>query len=195
MLARSKPEDKYALVVGLRERNFVVAVTGDGSNDTIALNKASVGLAMNIAGTEMARQASAILILDDNFASIVQAVKWGRNIYDSVRKFIVMQLTINIVAIVTSLVSSTILEENILSTVQMLWVNLIMDSLAALALATEPPQEELLSRQPYSKNEYIISPVMLKHILGQAVFQTALLLVVVFYGQEFLFDYMWQRQL
>ena len=92
MLARSRPEDKYALVIGLKERHNVVAVTGDGTNDAPALSKADVGFAMNIAGTEVAKQAADILIMDDNFASIVQAVKWGRNIYDSIRKFLQFQL-------------------------------------------------------------------------------------------------------
>ena len=88
MLARSRPEDKYALIVGLKERDNVVAVTGDGTNDAPALKKADVGFAMGIAGTEIAKQAADIMIMDDNFASIIIAVKWGRNIYDSIRKFI-----------------------------------------------------------------------------------------------------------
>ena len=195
VLARSRPEDKYALVVGLRERDNVVAVTGDGTNDAPALSKADVGFAMGIAGTEVAKQAASILIMDDNFASIVLAVKWGRNIYDAIRKFLVFQLTVNIVAVVTTFISSVVLEQSILSAVQMLWVNLIMDTLAALALATEPPTEELLERQPYSKTEYIISPLMMKHILGQALFQIAVLLIVVFLGEYFLFDVIGQRQL
>lgn len=165
-MARSRPEDKYALVIGLKERDYVVAVTGDGTNDSPALSKASVGFAMNIAGTEIAKQAAAILLMDDNFASIVAAVKWGRNIYDSVRKFIMFQLTVNIVAVISTFVAALILDEAILSTVQMLWINLIMDSLAALALATEPPTEELLNREPYKKTDYIISPIMFKHMIG-----------------------------
>lgn len=195
VLARSRPEDKYALVIGLKERDNVVAVTGDGTNDAPALKKANVGFAMNIAGTEVAKQAADILIMDDNFASIVQAVKWGRNIYDSIRKFLQFQLTVNVVAVITTFISAIILKEAIFSAVQMLWINLIMDTLAALALATEPPTDALLNRHPHSKNEYIVSPLMMKHILGQSIFQSAIIFVLVFAGERFLFDKMMKRQL
>lgn len=194
VLARSRPEDKYALVVGLKERDNVVAVTGDGTNDAPALSKANVGFAMNIAGTEVAKQAADILIMDDNFTSIVQAVKWGRNIYDSIRKFLQFQLTVNVVAVITTFISAAVLQESILSAVQMLWVNLIMDTLAALALATEPPTEALLERKPHGKNDYIISPLMMKHIIGQAIFQIIILLIVVFLGEHFLPDIIGGRQ-
>ena len=188
VLARSRPEDKYALVIGLKERDNVVAVTGDGTNDAPALSKANVGFAMNIAGTEVAKQAAAILVMDDNFASIVQAVKWGRNIFDCIRKFLQFQLTVNVVAVVTTFVSSVVTYEPILSAIQLLWLNLIMDTLGALALATEPPTEELLERKPAAKTEYIISPLMMKHILGQALYQTAIMLILFFLGDRFLFD-------
>ena len=188
VLARSRPEDKYALVVGLRERGNVVAVTGDGTNDAPALSKADVGFAMNIAGTEVAKQAADILLLDDNFSSIVTAAKWGRNIYDAIKKFLQFQLTVNVVAVLTTFVSAVYLKESILSAVQMLWINLIMDTLAALALATEPPREELLDRKPHKKSEYIITPLMIKHILGQSLFQSILLLITVFAGEFFLFE-------
>ena len=188
VLARSRPEDKYALVVGLKERGNVVAVTGDGTNDAPALSKADVGFAMGIAGTEVAKQAADILLLDDNFSSIVTAAKWGRNIYDAIKKFLQFQLTVNVVAVLTTFVSAIILEEAILSAVQMLWINLIMDTLAALALATEPPREELLERKPHKKNEYIITAKMIKHIIGQAIFQTIILLIIVFAGEKFLIE-------
>jgi Ca2+ transporting ATPase len=138
-LARSRPEDKYALVTGLKERGEVVAVTGDGTNDAPALKKADVGFAMGIAGTEVARESAAIILLDDNFNSIVKAVMWGRNIYDCIRKFIQFQLTVNVVAVSTTLVGAAILKQEILKPIQMLWLNLIMDTLGSLALATEPP--------------------------------------------------------
>ena len=138
-MARSRPEDKYALVTGLKERGNVVAVTGDGTNDAPALKKADVGFAMGITGTEVAREASAIILLDDNFNSIVKAVEWGRNIYDSIRKFLQFQLTVNGVAIVMAFMGASILKQSPLTPVQMLWINLIMDTLAALALATDPP--------------------------------------------------------
>ncbi len=122
VLARSRPEDKYAMVVGLKERNHVVAVTGDGTNDAPALKKADVGFAMGISGTEVAREAAAIILLDDNFESIVKAVMWGRNIYDSIRKFLQFQLTVNLVAVGITLVSSAVLKQEIFKPVQMLWV-------------------------------------------------------------------------
>jgi Ca2+ transporting ATPase len=111
VLARSRPEDKYALVTGLKERGEVVAVTGDGTNDAPALKKADVGFAMGIAGTEVARESAAIILLDDNFNSIVKAVMWGRNVYDCIRKFIQFQLTVNVVAVSITLVGAAVLKQ------------------------------------------------------------------------------------
>ena len=188
VLARSRPEDKYALVTGLKELDNVVAVTGDGTNDAPALSKANVGFAMNIAGTEVAKHAADILLMDDNFASIIVAVKWGRSIYASIQKFLQIQLTVNLVAVIITVISAVGLKEAVLSPVQMLWINLVMDTLAALALATEPPSDELLERRPINKNDYIITLTMIKHIVGQAIYQLIVLNVFVFVGHRFLFD-------
>lgn len=157
VLARSSPEDKFKLVTGLKQLEKCVAVTGDGTNDAPALRAAHVGLAMNLVGTDVAKEAADIMLLDDNFVSIITAVKWGRNIYDSIRKFIQFQLTVNIVALILCFLGSVILNKSPLTSVQMLWVNLIMDTFAALALATEPPSDEVLKRDPVSTNEYIVS--------------------------------------
>ena len=141
VMARSKPEHKYILVDGINKLGHVVGVTGDGANDAPALMRADIGLAMGITGTQVSKNASDIIILDDNFNSIVRAVVWGRNVYTSIRRFLQFQLTVNIIAVCIVLVSSAIIRQSVLASVQMLWVNLIMDSLAALALATEPPNE------------------------------------------------------
>lgn len=185
VLARSRPNDKYIMVSGLKELGDIVAVTGDGTNDAPALKKADVGFAMKT-GTQVAAAASDIIIQDDNFASIVKACMWGRNVFDNIRKFLMFQLTVNVVALVTAFIGSVVLKESPLAAVQLLWVNLIMDSLASLALATELPKLELLNRPPYRKNEYIITKTMIKHVLGQAFFQIVILLIFIFAGDQFL---------
>lgn len=184
VLARSRPNDKYIMVAGLKQLGDIVAVTGDGTNDAPALRKADVGFAMQT-GTQVAADASDIIIQDDNFASIVKACKWGRNVYDNIRRFLQFQLTVNVVALITAFIGSVIMWESPLQAIQLLWVNLIMDSLASLALATEEPKPELLQRPPYRKKEYIISVKMTKHILGQAFFQAIILFFFVFGAHTF----------
>ena len=164
VLARSRPEDKYLLVTGLRQMGEVVAVTGDGTNDAPALKKADVGFAMGITGTDVAKHAADIILLDDNFASIVKACMWGRNIYDNIRRFLQFQLSVNIVALASAFIGSCILRESPLQPIQLLWVNLIMDSLGSLAEATELPTPILLERPPHKRDEYIISHKMVKHL-------------------------------
>jgi Ca2+ transporting ATPase len=182
VLARSSPDDKYLMTTGLKKLDHVVAMTGDGTNDAPALKKADIGFAMGIAGTEVAKEASGIILLDDNFCSIVTAMKWGRNIFDSIRKFLQFQLTVNFVALVMAFVGGAILRESPLNPIQMLWVNLIMDTLASLALATEPPSDELLKRKPYSKREGLITNQMWKFIISQGLVQIAILGVLLFKG-------------
>jgi len=187
VLYRSRPEDKHALVTGLKDLGYVVAVTGDGTNDAPALSKADVGFAMNIAGTDVAKNASDIVILDDNFASVVVAIVWGRNIYDSIRKFLQFQLTVNVVAVVGVFIGACILRQAIVNAVQMLWINLIMDCLASLALATETPNKELLlARKPQSRRDSIVSKKMFKHVVGHSLVQLTVVLLIVFMGDSFL---------
>jgi len=187
VLARSRPEDKYAVILGLKEKGHVVGVTGDGTNDAPALRKADVGFAMGNSGTDAARLAADIILTDDDFSSILSAIVWGRNIYDSIRKFLSFQLTVNIVAVFSTFVGAILLRQAIITAVQMLWINLIMDTLASLALATEQPDwGVLLSREPYSRKESIISCRMLKHMVGQSIFQMTVLLLMVFKGEYFL---------
>ncbi|EQC30590.1 hypothetical protein SDRG_11646 [Saprolegnia diclina VS20] len=186
VLARSSPKDKYTLVSGLIASNVyphgpqVVAVTGDGTNDAPALKKADVGFAMGICGTAVAKDASDIILMDDNFKSIVNAVKWGRNVYDSISKFLQFQLTVNLVAITIAIIGAIALEESPLSAIQLLWVNLIMDTFASLALATDSPTDALLERKPYPRTKALISRKMTKHIVGQGVFQLVVLLLLTF---------------
>lgn len=190
VLARSSPTDKHTLVKGIidsmvGETRQVVAVTGDGTNDGPALKKADVGFAMGIAGTDVAKEASDIILTDDNFTSIVKAVMWGRNVYDSISKFLQFQLTVNVVAVIVAFTGACITQDSPLKAVQMLWVNLIMDTLASLALATEPPTESLLLRRPYGRNKPLISRTMMKNILGHAVYQLTIIFTLLFAGEKF----------
>ncbi|XP_066218118.1 plasma membrane calcium-transporting ATPase 4 isoform X5 [Saccopteryx leptura] len=192
VLARSSPTDKHTLVKGIidstvGEQRQVVAVTGDGTNDGPALKKADVGFAMGIAGTDVAKEASDIILTDDNFTSIVKAVMWGRNVYDSISKFLQFQLTVNVVAVIVAFTGACITQDSPLKAVQMLWVNLIMDTFASLALATEPPTDSLLMRRPYGRNKPLISRTMMKNILGHAVYQLTVIFLLVFAGEK-LFD-------
>jgi Ca2+-transporting ATPase len=148
VLARSSPTDKHLLVSCLKELGDVVSVTGDGTNDAPALKAANVGLSMGVSGTEVAKEASDIVIMDDNFASIVKSVLWGRSVYENVRKFLQFQITINVAAVLVTFIGSVSGQGFPLTAVQLLWINLIMDTFAALALATEPPTDDLLLQKP-----------------------------------------------
>eukprot|EP00054_Salpingoeca_dolichothecata_P015910 m.92418 g.92418 ORF g.92418 m.92418 type:complete len:1299 (-) comp21718_c0_seq1:367-4263(-) len=187
VVARCSPSDKYNLVKGLIHAQQVVAVTGDGTNDGPALSEADVGFAMGIAGTAVAKEASDIIIMDDNFTSIVKAVSWGRNVYDSISKFLVFQLTVNVVAVSVAFIGACALKESPLRAVQLLWVNLIMDTFAALALATEPPSPSLLTRKPYGRHQSLISRTMFRQILGHSIYQVVVVLFLVWYADE-MFD-------
>lgn len=192
VMARSSPEDKYVLVKGIIDSKIsksreIVAVTGDGTNDGPALKKADVGFAMGIQGTEVAKEASDIILTDDNFKSIVMAVMWGRNVYDSISKFIQFQLTVNLVAILVSVIGAIAFKQSPLTAIQLLWVNLIMDSFASLALATEQPTRDLLERSPYGRTKPLISRSMMRFILGHGFYQLIVMLVMCFHGHV-LFD-------
>ncbi|PKS08310.1 hypothetical protein jhhlp_005254 [Lomentospora prolificans] len=188
VLARSSPEDKRILVKALQARGQIVAVTGDGTNDAPALKAADVGFSMGITGTEVAKEASDIILLDDNFSSIVGALAWGRAINDAVKKFLQFQITVNITAVIITFVSavSSDDESSVLNAVQLLWVNLIMDTFAALALATDPPNESLLDRKPEAKTAALISLPMWKMIIGQSIYQLIVIFVLYFAGPKFL---------
>ena len=182
VIARASPEDKFILVFGLKELGNIVAVTGDGTNDAPALKQAHVGFAMGIRGTDIAKDAADVVLLDDSFSSIVTACKYGRNIYDCIRKFVQFQLTTNVVAVFMTFLGGIILKDSPLNAIQMLWVNLIMDSFVSLALATEDPTDALLDRKPYSRDASILTPMMLLNIFSQSIFQIIVLTVIIFYG-------------
>ena len=182
VIARASPEDKFILVFGLKELGNIVAVTGDGTNDAPALRQAHVGFAMGIRGTDIAKDAADVVLLDDSFSSIVTACKYGRNVYDCIRKFVQFQLTTNVVAVFMTFLGGIILKDSPLNAIQMLWVNLIMDSFASLALATEDPTDALLDRKPYSREASILTPMMKLNIISQSIFQITTLTVIIFYG-------------
>ncbi|CAL2267502.1 unnamed protein product [Prunus armeniaca] len=172
VMARSSPLDKHTLVKHLRTTfDEVVAVTGDGTNDAPALHEADIGLAMGIAGTEVAKESADVLILDDNFSTIVTVAKWGRSVYINIQKFVQFQLTVNIVALIVNFSSACLTGSAPLTAVQLLWVNMIMDTLGALALATEPPNNDLMKRPPVGKRQNFITNVMWRNILGQSLYQ------------------------
>ena len=180
IMSRARPTDKQRLVQLLQQKGAVVAVTGDGTNDAPALNHAQVGLSMGT-GTSVAKEASDITLLDDSFNSIGTAVMWGRSLYKNIQRFIVFQLTINFVALLIVLLGSVIGTELPLTVTQMLWVNLIMDTFAALALASIPPSETVMLEKPRRSTDFIISKAMRSNILGVGSIFLIVLLGMIYY--------------
>ncbi|GJY38029.1 putative calcium-transporting ATPase [Tanacetum coccineum] len=186
VMARSSPLDKHTLVKHLRTTfGEVVAVTGDGTNDAPALHEADIGLAMGIAGTEVAKESADVIILDDNFSTIVTVAKWGRSIYVNIQKFVQFQLTVNIVALMVNFTSACLTGSTPLTAVQLLWVNMIMDTLGALALATEPPNDALMKRTPVGRQGNFISNVMWRNIFGQSLYQFVVVWLLQAKGKSF----------
>ena len=179
VIARSNPTAKMRVVKLLKENNNSVVVTGDGINDAPALKAADVGVAMGIAGTEVSKEASDIVLLDDSFSTIVNAIKWGRGIYENFQRFIQFQLTVNVVAFLTAILAELFGYKMPFTTLQLLWVNIIMDGPPALTLGLEPPREHLLEKQPIKRNASIVTKDMLLKIVTNGLFIVTALLMLM----------------
>ncbi len=177
IVARSKPDTKMKIVQALQTNGEVVAVTGDGINDAPALTKADVGIAMGIAGTEVSKNAADIILTDDSFSTIVQGIKWGRGIYENFQRFIQFQITVNIVAFLTAILSVIFNFDMPFTTIQLLWVNIIMDGPPALSLGLETVREKVLKKKPINRNASIITRSMLTSMILNAMYITAIILV------------------
>ncbi len=183
IMSRARPMDKERLVRLLQQKGEVVAVTGDGTNDAPALNAAQIGLSMGD-GTSVAKEASDITILDNSFQSIARAVVWGRSLYRNIQRFILFQMTINVAACLIVLLGAVLGTESPLTVTQMLWVNLIMDTFAALALASLPPDQKVMFEKPRSRDAYIITRPMTKRIFGVGLLFVAVFLAFFYYFQQ-----------
>lgn len=185
IMSRARPADKMKMVKLLQRCGHVVAVTGDGTNDAPALNHANVGLAMGKTGTSVAKEASDIILLDDSFPSVVKGIMWGRSLYGNIQRFVMFQLTINVVALAVALTGPFIGVKMPLTVIQMLWVNLIMDTFAALALATEPPHWKVMSQPPRRSEDFLVTRPMYMHIFGVgAVFYLVLVAFLKYFQRD-----------
>jgi Ca2+-transporting ATPase len=180
VMSRARPADKLRMVRLLQDRDEVVAVTGDGTNDAPALNRAHVGLSLG-SGTSVAKQASDITLLDDSFLSIVKAVMWGRSLYKNIQRFIFFQLVVNVAALLLVLAGSFMGTELPLTVTQILWVNLIMDTFAAMALASLPPTKDVMSEQPRRASDFIITRHMWQAIAFAGTLFAVLMAIYLFY--------------
>jgi Ca2+-transporting ATPase len=188
ILARARPLDKFRMVKLLQEGNEVVAVTGDGTNDAPALKKADVGLAMGLAGTEVAKEASNIVLLDDAFSTIVKAVHWGRSLYENIQRFIQFQLTINVSALVIAFLGPLFGVKPPFTILQLLWINVVMDTFASIALCSEPPRPGLMNLPPKRRDDNILTRSMLWNIFTTAAFFIVVMMALLMgmkYGEWF----------
>ncbi|KAL0457125.1 UNVERIFIED_CONTAM: putative calcium-transporting ATPase 13, plasma membrane-type [Sesamum latifolium] len=184
VMARSSPLDKLLLVQSLKRKGHVVAVTGDGIYDAPALREADIGLSMGIQGTDVVKESSDVIILDDNFATVVTVLRWGRCVYNNIQKFIQFQLTVNVAAMAINFVAAVSTGETPLTPAQLLWVNLIMDTLGALALAAGNPTDELMNKPPIGRSDPLITNIMWRNIVGLASYQIPVILALSFKGKS-----------
>ena len=182
IVARSKPDTKLRIVKALQKNGEIVAVTGDGINDAPALTKADVGIAMGIAGTEVSKNAADIILTDDSFGTIVEAIKWGRGIYNNFQRFIQFQLTVNIIAFLIAIISQVMGYDMPFTTIHLLWINIIMDGPPALALGLEPIRETVMKRMPIRREKPIINHYMIRTIIINSLFITGVLWLQIKYN-------------
>jgi Ca2+-transporting ATPase len=180
VLSRSTPMDKLRLVKAMHHQGAVVAMTGDGTNDAPALKFADVGISMGITGTEVAKEASDMVLIDDNFKTIVTGIRWGRTLYQNIQRFLQFQLTVNVVALMCAFWGPLFGIPLPLTVPQLLWINIIMDTFAAIALCTEPPREHTTRRKPIKRDDSIITASMGLTILLTALYQVAVLAAILF---------------
>jgi Ca2+-transporting ATPase len=179
VIARSSPLDKYRLGGLLRESGEVVAVTGDGSNDAIAMKRANCGLSMGKCGTELPKLASDIVILDDDFSSIVVALKWGRCTYDNIRAFLTFQLAVSFAAMIVLIVGPATIQVCTIKAIQLLWANVIIGPIGERALATAGPKASLLLKPPYGEDDPLVRRLMIRNIISQVIYEGLVLLIVL----------------
>lgn len=182
VLARSTPADKLRLVQALHRTGEVVAMTGDGTNDAPALKAADVGLSMGVAGTEVAKEASDIVLVDDNFKSVVTGVWWGRTLFQNIRRFLQFQLSVNVVALLCALIGPIVGVPLPLTVTQLLWINIIMDTFAAIALSTDPPRPRTMTERPTPRDAHIVTPTMAVSLLVASLYQVGILFAALFGG-------------
>lgn len=183
VMARSSLFDKLLMVKYLKLKGHVVAVTGDGTNDAPALKEADIGLSMGIQGTKVAKESSDIVILDDNFVSVTTVLTWGRCVYNNIQSFIKFQLTVTMAALTINIVVVLSAGEAPLTAVQLLWVNLVMDSLGILATATENPSKKLMEKPPVGRSEPLITNIMWRDLTAQSLYEIIVLLTLQFEGE------------
>ncbi|WP_026885935.1 calcium-translocating P-type ATPase, PMCA-type [Clostridium beijerinckii] len=182
IVARSKPETKMRIVEALQDNGEVVGVTGDGINDAPALTKADVGIAMGISGSEVSKNAADIILTDDNFTTIIDGIKWGRGVYENFQRFIQFQITVNIIAFLVAIISQILNFEMPFTTIQLLWINIIMDGPPALVLGLEPIRNNVFNRKPVNRNSSIITKGMIMSIILNAIYVTSILLIQMKYN-------------
>lgn len=187
VLYRATPKHKHMFVALMKMTGSNCAVTADGLNDARALSAANVGFAMGLGGCAVAKDHADIIILDDNFKSVYNAIKWGRNIFDNCRKFLTFQMTVNISCLFIVAIAGATLGKSPFSVIQLLWLNLVMDTLAALALGTEAPHPTVLRKERIKKKDKIMLPIMWRSILSQFIYQALVMVILLYFGPS-MFD-------